>query len=364
MGAEMSLNTFLGNAPVLEVLSRAVEQNRLPHGLIFAGPEGVGKTTLAVLLAQWVNCPSPGPRSGCGTCSTCRRIAAVLRSRTLECSARSGSNRCGSCPNCRALAGQHPDVRLIRPDEKTTISINQIRAMIEEVSFHPFEARYRVAILDPADQMRLEAMNSLLKTLEEPASQTIIILITTSPFLLPITIRSRSRLLRFGGIPQDQVERYLIDIAGRGPEQARLAAVFSDGSLGAALDFNSEEFREARVQALRYVSLLLQKGRFVEVSRLSSVLAKDKDSFDLWLRAFEALLQDVYYAGSVPERISQADMHEEIMRLAGQTPRSAVVSALGALKRLRSGLQHNVNRQLALETLFISELQKGKSTGS
>jgi DNA polymerase III subunit delta' len=361
MNAELKFDHFIGNPRVVDILGRAVRQNRLPHGLIFAGREGVGKATLAVLLAQWINCPTPGERAGCGTCSTCRRIASVLLSRGLQCASRAGSSRCGACPNCRTIAGQHPDVRFISPDEKTTISINQVRSMIEEISFKPFEARYRVTILDPADQMRLEAMNSLLKTLEEPPSQTIIILITPSPFQLPVTVRSRSRLVPFAAIPQEQIERYLVQVAGHRPEEARIAAVFSDGSLGAALSFNSDEFREARAQAVRFVSLMLERGSFAEVSRLAAGLAKEKDRFPLWLRAVEALLQDVYYASTAPDRISQPDIASEIVRLARAAPRRTVVSALGGLKRLRAGLLRNVNRQLAVETLFLSELGEGES---
>lgn len=353
----LSLDTFMGNRRAVEILRRAVERDRLPHALMFAGPEGVGKATLAVLLAQVVNCPVSQRGGACGSCPTCRRILAVLEARNLECLNPKGSVPCGGCRNCKTIAGQHPDIRFVRPDEKTTISVKQVRAMINEISYQPFEARYRVNILDPADQMRQEAMNSLLKTLEEPPSQTIIILVTTSPFLLPITIRSRARTLQFSGIPQDPIERYLIK-AGRNPEEARIAAIFSNGSLGSALSFDSEHFRDARTHALRFVSLLLERRGFAEISRLASAVAKDKEGFQLWIEAVSALLQDIYYAGIAPERIGQRDILDEITRLAGNTPRDVVVSAIAALKWLKFGLQYNWNRQLAIESFFLGELKE------
>lgn len=354
----LNLDSFMGNRRAVEILRRAVERDRLPHALMFAGPDGVGKATLSVLLAQVVNCPASPIGEACGACPTCRRIMAVLQARSLECLTSKGSVRCGACRNCKTIAGQHPDVRFIRPEEKSTISIRQVRAMIDEVSFQPFEAKCRVMILDPADQMRPEAMNSLLKTLEEPPSQTIIILVTTNPFLLPVTIRSRARTLQFSGIPQDQIERYLTEEAGRMAQEARIAAAFSNGSLGSALSFDTTQFREARSQALRFVSLLLERGSFAEVSRLAAAVAKDKEGFQLWVEAVGGVLQDVYYARIAPARIGQRDIMEELTRLAESTSKGAVVSAIAALKRLKSGLTFNLNRQLAVESLFLSEFNK------
>lgn len=355
----LSLDSFMGNRRAVEILRRAVERDRLPHALMFAGPDGVGKGTLAVLLAQVVNCPVSPIGKACGTCPTCRRIMAVLQARNLECLTPKGSVRCGACRNCKTIAGQHPDVRVIQPDEKTTITIRQVRAMIDEVSYQPFEARCRVVILDPADQMRPEATNSLLKTLEEPPSQTVIILVTTSPFLLPVTIRSRARMLQFSGIPQDQIERYLAERAGRNPQEARIAAAFSNGSLAAALSFDTGQFREARSQALRFVSLLLRRGSFGEVSRIAAALAKDKEGFQRWVDAVSAVLQDVYYSQVAPGRVGQRDIIEELAKLAEGTSRRAIVSAIAALKRLRSGLTFNLNRQLAVESLYLSQLKDG-----
>jgi DNA polymerase III subunit delta' len=315
---------FLGNTRIVEILRRAVGQERLPHAMIFAGPSGVGKRTLAILLAQIMNC--------------------------LQ---RQGINSCGKCASCQKIrSGWHPDVRETHPDG-AFIKIDQVRNLINEIAYQPFEGRYRIVIFDPADRMRAEAANSLLKTLEEPPSRTIIILVTTNPYLLLETIRSRSRILQFGGIPQPQIEDYLVKVAGRSPADARLTAIFSEGSLGAALAFDTSEYREIRIRALQFARLLLSGGSFAELSALSSVLAKQKDSFQSWIEAVWAILQDIYYAKVAPQRMGQQDILEDINLISRSTTRSAVLSAMDGIKHIRGALRRNVNRQIALEALFL-----------
>jgi DNA polymerase III subunit delta' len=351
MKQTVSLHNFIGNARAVEILKRAIRQDRVPHAMIFAGPAGIGKCTLALLVAQRLNCLSPVEDEACDGCSACIRIRAVIECRGLQCQSLKSGGFCGNCPNCIIRTKCHPDIRLIEP-EKTTIGIGQIRDMIEETTFQPLEARFRVVILDPAEQMRAEAHNSLLKTLEEPPSRTIIILVTTNPYMLLQTIRSRSRLLQFGEIPQDQIAQRLVN-DGRPADEARLSAALSGGSLAAAMAFNTREYRESREQAIRFVELLLRRGRFSEASEIASEVAKDKQAFQLWTESAEALLQDVYYVTIAPERIGQRDLINRLQEMTRAVPRSAIVSCLEALRKLKSELQFNVNRQIALEAMFL-----------
>ena len=346
------LNSFIGNARAVEILKRAIGQDRLPHAMIFSGPAGIGKCTLALLIAKYLNCLAPGANDACGDCSACKRIMAVIESRYLQCQNLKGSF-CGTCPSCKVWTIRHPDVRLIEP-EKTTISIDQIRDMIGEISFQPLEARYRVVILDPAEQMRLEAHNSLLKTLEEPPSRTVMILVTTNPYLLLETIRSRSRMLHFGEIPQSRIERYLIEKEGKTREEARMAAALSGGSLAAALSFDTNRYRDIRKQALEFVRLLLKRGEFSEASTIAVQVSKDKEFFQSWLESVKSLLQDVYYAGRATERIGQRDLLEELEMLAQTVSRFRLVQTINDVSKLARDLQFNVNRQIALEAMFVA----------
>jgi DNA polymerase III subunit delta' len=351
MKSSISLDTFVGNTQAVEILKRSIQQDRMPHAMIFAGPAGVGKCTLALLVAQYLNCLSPLNNNACGVCSPCQRIMAIIESRHQEC--RKGEKFCGTCPICRAKTKSHPDIRLVEP-EKTTISIDQIRDVIGEIAFQPLEARYRVVIFDPAEQMRLEAHNSLLKTLEEPPSRTIMILVTTNPYLLLETIRSRSRILHFGEIPQEQIMHHLMKKEGKPEEDARMAAALSGGSLAAALDFNTTEFRTIREQAFQFVSLLVTRGAFLDVSNLAAKISKDKDAFQIWIESATALLQDLYYSGIAAERVGQRDVLDILSALRQKTNHSLLVNAIEGMRKLKNDLQYNVNRQIALEALFIS----------
>jgi DNA polymerase-3 subunit delta' len=351
MKSPLSLNTFLGNTRAVEILKRAIEQDRLPHAMIFAGPSGVGKCTLALLVAQYLNCLAPTGNGACGDCSACRRIMAIIESRHLLCEV-SKEGFCGKCTGCRTRTKRHPDVRLVEP-EKTTIRIEQVRDLIGEIAFQPLEARYRVVILDPAEQMRLEAHNSLLKTLEEPVSRTIMILVTTNPYMLLETIRSRSRILQFGEIPQDLIEHHLIQYEGKTAEDARLAAALSGGSLAKALDFNTDEYKEIRKQAFQFVQLLLSRGQFTEASVVAARISKDKNLFQLWIDSVSQLLQDIYYAGLATERVSQRDLLDKIEGLNRNAPHAVLVRAIEGIRKLKGALQYNVNRQIALEAMFL-----------
>jgi DNA polymerase-3 subunit delta' len=351
-----SLSTFLGNARVVDILRRAIKQDRLPHAMIFAGPAGVGKCTLALLIARYLNCLSPRANDACGDCAACKRITAVIESRYLECQTLKGEGFCGNCSSCKVRTKRHPDIRLIEP-EKTTISIDQIRSIIDEIAFQPAEAQYRVVILDPAEQMRQEAHNSLLKTLEEPPSRTIIILVTTNPYMLLETIRSRSRMLQFGEIPQDKIEQYLVKTEGKPIEEARFVAALSGGSLAAALSFNTSEYQDIRKQALRFVTLLLRGGAFSEISAMAGQAAKDKSFFQLWIESVAALLQDIYYAARAVERVGHRDLLEKLQDIARNAPHSTLLRNIDAIRKLKLHLQYNVNRQLALEAMFIKLTQ-------
>ncbi|HEY7054893.1 MAG TPA: DNA polymerase III subunit, partial [Vicinamibacterales bacterium] len=179
----MSFREIIGHGPLLQLLARSAGRGALPASLIFSGPDGVGKRSTAVALAQVLNCERPaayGDAPGiaaCGECSACRRIA----------------------------RGVHADVLVLEPGETGTIKVDQVRDAIERAAYRPFEGRRRVVIVDEADALLPEAQNALLKTLEEPPPASLFVLVTARPDVLLPTVRSRCHRLRFGPLAEADV---------------------------------------------------------------------------------------------------------------------------------------------------------------
>jgi DNA polymerase-3 subunit delta' len=209
---------ILEQPTAVDQLRRAIGTDRLPHGLIFAGPVGVGKATTASFLSQWFLCEKPN-----------------------------GDEPCGQCESCRAFStGAHPDYHvitkeLIRYHDKTgkskgiDLSIHVIRPeVVERASRKANMGRGKVFIIEQADLMNPAAQNALLKTLEEPPGRTLLVLLTDAIGIMLPTIRSRCQVIRFGQLSDATVAAELKKrhIA---PALAQKAAAVSGGSLGIAL---------------------------------------------------------------------------------------------------------------------------------
>ena len=182
----MPFRELQGHRHLLELLSGAVSRASLSPSLIFAGPDGVGKRKAAVGLAQLLSCSSLVQADGIGL------------------------DACGTCASCTRIArGVHADVLLIQPGDSGNIKLDQIRDAIDKSAYRPFEGRKRVVIVDEADALIVEAQNALLKTLEEPPSASMFVLVTSRPDVLLPTVRSRCQRLRFGRLEPGEVATVL-----------------------------------------------------------------------------------------------------------------------------------------------------------
>jgi len=194
---------------------------RLAHALLLTGPAGIGKHQLAELFAQSLLCAQPqADGQPCGQCHACSLYA----------------------------AGTHPDLFRISPEEDSkNIRIDQIRALIESMSLSSHYGRHKVVIVNPAHAMNIAAANALLKTLEEPPADTILLLITDRPSFLPATIRSRCQSLRLALPERDEARAWLTAQLGN-PEEAAVLLALAGGAPLAARD--QGEAQLARRQAL------------------------------------------------------------------------------------------------------------------
>src|SRR5262249_36932563 len=165
---------------------------------------------------------------------------------------------CGRCASCtRIERGVHADVLLIEPGDSGAIKIDQVRDAIDRAAYRPFEGRRRVVIVESADALVGEAQNALLKTLEEPPPSSVFVLLTSRPDLLLPTVVSRCHRLRFGPLAEADVATVLMRDHGFSAADAHAAAATSEGSIGRALEENTEEAIEARDAATRALQAVM-----------------------------------------------------------------------------------------------------------
>ncbi len=329
----MSLAKLSGNERLRSSLRRAVASDRLPHALLFAGPEGVGKFTTAFELAKAVNCMSPVDGDAC--------------------------DRCESCVS--AANGEHLDIRTYAPDG-VFLKIAQMRELARIAQESPFYRRARakrVVIVDSAHQLREEAANAILKTLEEPPPSTLLVLVTDQPYALLETIRSRCQTLLFAPIDRAEVERYLAEHFKRPEDETRLLARISGGRIGRAISTDLSIYRERRKEMLGLVELLAASPDRLRLLKAAQYLAdvgkKDKAEFESRLEIFVALCRDVYglSLGETSDCVANADVTLRLEQIASRVTPERVARWVLAFDELRGQLRQNVNRQLALEAILL-----------
>jgi DNA polymerase III subunit delta' len=278
----MPFRDVIGHRKLVALLSRSIAHDSIPPSLIFAGPAGVGKRLVAVASAQALNCLDP-------------------RSNNFPSTEAIEYDACGVCPACTRIArGLHPDVVLIQPGDTGSIKVDPIRDIVERVGYRPFEGRRRVVIIDDADALVPQAQNGLLKTLEEPPSSSVFILVSAHADALLPTVQSRCPRLRFHPLGPDDVAAALIK-SGKKEAEANAIAALAHGSIGAALDVDADVLVDARDVALRVLTQVAATDdvrRRVEVAREllpqnSAGAAADREHLAVHLRAIATLLRDV-----------------------------------------------------------------------
>ena len=328
------LHAIFGHAPVIDQLRQAIRQGRVPQSLILAGPDGVGKRTTAVALAQALNCPQRSDGDGCGLCGVCTRIA----------------------------RGEFYDVVFVDKGEKSSIGIDVLRdRVLEPVGYRPFEGARRVFIIDGADEMTVQAQDSLLKTLEEPPPSAILILVTAYPDTLLSTIRSRCRRLRFGPLSEADVARVLVAHAGKGETEARTRAAASGGSVSRALAIEEGEFEEDREAALGVLTAAARTGGLTERLKAAATFAKHaqkrraRDAAAARLVILASLLRDLGALGAGGESLlANADMDDQLRRLAAAYPLPRVIDAVAAVDQAEAALGRNASAKIVADWLAVS----------
>lgn len=327
-----------GQEHLTRQLAAGLQTGRLAHAYLLVGPPHVGKMTLALNLTQAVNCPDKAAGAPCGQCSQCQRIA----------------------------RGVHPDVQIIGVGTgeedgpaRRDIRIDQVREIEAFLNLSAYEGLCKTIIIDGAELMNAAAANALLKTLEEPPEQTMLLLLTANEEALLATIRSRCRTLYLKPMPRAELERRLVSDYQADPEQAAALARLSRGCLGQAVnalrDGEILEQREADLARLQEVCNGGLDVRFDYAAELATRFNREREDarelLYLWLRWWRDLL---LIKEAAEEYVHNADCLTPLRLQAGRLTTAQVAAFIRRLNGVLAALDGNANARLALENLMLN----------
>jgi DNA polymerase-3 subunit delta' len=365
----MGFSDFHGNAETVLRLRDMLARERFPHAVILSGARGSGKYTLALMLAQALNCLTPTETDGlpdfCGQCANCLRIAqaADLDARFAEAVETREGMRETDKKDTRLFVQTHPDVLIIPPDPpQMMIKLDQVRRVIETIYYRPSEARERVYIFTDSAFMK-EAANSLLKVLEEPPPFATIFLLSENPGELLPTIRSRSAAFALAASPVEEVERYLAKHRPEWkPQQRNLVARLCEGALGRARGFDLDSYVAARADALTILNSALLGGEHTALFKITESYragAEGRQKTEYLLRTLYSLLRDLMFLSSgAPGLVHNTDIQSQLSKLAEVADFDWITAASDQLADVERGMRRNLLRSLSLDAFELA-LEKG-----
>ena len=316
---------IVGHATEIEHLKKIIAEGKFPHAVIFSGGEGIGKKKIAETCAAVLLCKNPVGGEPCGVCENCKLIS----------------------------AGSHPDFYLVEPEStKTTknIKIGQIRTLQTEVSLRPVQAEGRVVLIDGAEFMNNAAANCLLKTLEEPPSQTIFILLSANRAGLLMTLRSRCRTVNFDKLTAEEI---LSELLRREVEtdRAKKISVVADGSLSRALNLAESggyELRESALDLLERISAaqVTNEDIFTKGGQISDW---SKEQFSDFIIYQQKILRDIFLLGK--SELYNPDFEDRLSKIKISKKKLSAMIEEGV--KVQRRLNSNANLRLLAEAYFM-----------
>lgn len=305
----MNSNEIIGHKDIIARLDQAVKNKHVASALLFSGPDGIGKKLVALRLAQILNCRQLTGQEPCQQCASCRKIVAL----------------------------NHVEVKVITREEKAkNLKIEQIFQLQADISLRPVEADKKVYIIDDAHTLTRDAANCLLKTLEEPPLDSLMILVTANPAALLSTVRSRCQKIEFKPLPAQEVTRRLQEQGSLESDSARFLADFAGGSLGLAQAFLEKGVLEKKAELDEFLEGMHGEDIATVLAR-AQTYSRDKEQAKIWLDLLlYACVQRYRATRELPK--PDSEHYEEIIKL---------------ILRAKRDLSVNVNLQLVLENIFL-----------
>jgi DNA polymerase III subunit delta' len=346
---------IIGHERAVDLLQRAIRRRRIGHAYLISGPLGVGKRTVALRLAQALNCerfgpgvaphpdPSPSPGEGQGG-------AGVLPP----------DPPCGTCRRCRLIAADaHPEVRVVGVQAPhRVIRVADVESVQADAALRAADVYRKVYIMEQAELLHPDAANRLLKTIEEPPASVVVILTTVDPEATLETIVSRCQHLRLRPLQRARLAQHLVEGSGLAPERAELLAALSEGCVGRAMSLLGDDGAlERRARLLDELLGLLDMDRVARLQfarTLGDRWSRDQDSVREVLRVWLRWWRDVLLLqGGLRDRVVNLDRLPALERLARALSAREAGAAVASARDVLEMLDQNVNARLALDVAAL-----------
>ena len=323
-----SFKDVVGHKDILKYISSAVENNRVSHAYILNGERGSGKKMLANLFAMTLLCET-GDNEPCGKCHSCKQ----------------------------AESGNHPDIIRVTHEKPNSISVDDIRIQVNNtVDIKPYQGPYKVYIIPQADMMTPQAQNAILKTIEEPPSYAVFLLLTENAETLLPTINSRCVMLKLRNIKDTLIKKYLMENLEIPDYKADMCTAFAQGNMGRAIMLaNSDHFNEIReeaVQLLKHISEMELNEIVAAVKNISVYKLEITDYLDIIMIWYRDVL--LYKATKEIDKVVFKDQLQSIKEQARKSSYEGIELILESLEKAKARLKANVNFDLVMELLFLT----------
>ena len=323
-----SFKDVVGHKDILKYISSAVENNRVSHAYILNGERGSGKKMLANLFAMTLLCET-GDNEPCGKCHSCKQ----------------------------AESGNHPDIIRVTHEKPNSISVDDIRTQVNNtVDIKPYQGPYKVYIIPQADMMTPQAQNAILKTIEEPPSYAVYLLLTENAETLLPTINSRCVMLKLRNIKDTLIKKYLMENLEIPDYKADMCTAFAQGNMGRAIMLaNSDHFNEIReeaVQLLKHISEMELNEIVAAVKNISVYKLEITDYLDIIMIWYRDVL--LYKATKEIDKVVFKDQLQSIKEQARKSSYEGIELILESLEKAKARLKANVNFDLVMELLFLT----------
>src|SRR6266568_1729274 len=323
---------IIGHGHAIDLLRRTLAAQQVRHAYLFTGPDHIGKTLLIHRFAQTLLCtggpdPHVAPQEPCNACLACRKV----------------------------LHGNHPDLHIIaKAPDKQFILIEQIRALQSDSARRTLEGRRNVFIIQGAHAMNMQAANCLLKTLEEPEPDVVLLLTVPDPGLLLPTILSRVQQVSMHLLTSSQIKNALEQRWEVDPQEAALLAALAAGRMGWAIQAVEDEDllseRKAQLEALTKLPLVSKVQRFDIAQKLSTDADKARNVLELWLLWWRDM---VLAANQCLDLTVNVDMRDTLKQQAAKLGTAEAERMVHAILNTLEALDQNVNARTALEVLML-----------